>query len=369
MSRADLLEIAREGNVAAFLRVIRACEGTAADNGYAVTYAYQPIQSFQDHPRRKVTAGGYTSTAAGAYQIVERTWDEVREQHDLPDFSPESQDAAAIALLIRRKALDAIRAGALDAAVAACNREWASLPGSPYGQPTRDMAYVRKVFAAYGGRELWSAAPVEARTQPTVSQPVSAEHTTEGTRMGPFILPALDALVSLLPTLSRLFKGESPSRVAERNAAAVEEVAKVVLPAILKATQAENAQAAVERVSSLPELAKAADDAVRMSYAELSDIAERSIAQRQDFVMRYVAQRDVRTVVGRFTFPEMLSVVFVSLASLGIGYLLVSRQLSGELLGSVVTLMLIGGWTEIRKFWFSGASLMDADERKRGGER
>jgi muramidase (phage lysozyme) len=356
MTRDELLAIAREPQVAAFLRVIRACEGTAAENGYAVTFGYEPIADLSDHPRRKVTRSGYTSTAAGAFQFIESTWDEMAAKYGLPDFSPESQDAAAVGLLIRANALDVIRAGRLEEAIARTNRTWASLPGSPYGQPTRDLGFVRRVFAMYGGREPGASAPIEARTQPPVdttpARQDAPQRPAEGKPMSPFIIPALNALVPLLPTLSKLFKGEEPSRVAERNADAVQAIAERVLPLIVQAVGAPNVQAAVEQVQQLPELARRADDALRMSYAELHEMSERSLAKAREFVASYGTQRDVRTVVGRFTFPEFLSLVFIALASLGVGYLMVSRQLGGELLGGVVTLMLIGGWTEIRKFWF-----------------
>lgn len=199
-------------------------------------------------------------------------------------------------------------------------------------------------------------APIEARTQPPVdpsqARQDAPQRPAEGKPMSPFIIPALNALVPLLPTLSKLFKGEEPSRVAERNADAVQAIAERVLPLVVQAVGAPNVQAAVEQVQQLPELARKADDALRMSYAELHDLSERSLANAREFVASYGMQRDVRTVAGRFTFPELLSLVFIGLASLGVGYLMVSRQLSGELLGGVVTLMLIGGWTEIRKFWF-----------------
>ena len=44
-----------------------------------------------------------------------------------------------------------MRAGRIEAAIAKCNREWASLPGSPYGQPTRTMAQALATYDAAGG--------------------------------------------------------------------------------------------------------------------------------------------------------------------------------------------------------------------------
>jgi muramidase (phage lysozyme) len=40
------------------------------------------------HPNRPITTGGYTSTAAGRYQFLYRTWIEIKDRLRLPDFSP-----------------------------------------------------------------------------------------------------------------------------------------------------------------------------------------------------------------------------------------------------------------------------------------
>ena len=45
-----------------------------------------------------------------------------------------------------------LRAGRWDAAIRKTNKEWASLPGSPYGQPTLSMARAKQVLLAYGGQ-------------------------------------------------------------------------------------------------------------------------------------------------------------------------------------------------------------------------
>ena len=147
----DLAAMAGEHNVAAFLRVIRTGEGTAGPSGYRMLYGGRLFASYADHPRIAVTAGGITSTAAGAYQILARTWDDVQGSLELPDFSPASQDVAALYLIRRRGALDDVRAGNFDVAIARVNKEWASLPGSPYGQPTIALDQARDVYQAAGG--------------------------------------------------------------------------------------------------------------------------------------------------------------------------------------------------------------------------
>lgn len=150
---AELHAIASEPNAAAFLAMIRRCEvGTVGPEGYTIQVGGGRFASFADHPRQVIAARGLPrSTAAGAYQFLEGTWDDARRALDLPDFSPASQDAAAVWLIRRRGALADIRAGRFEAAIAKLGREWASLPGSPYGQPTRTLGEVRAMYESQGG--------------------------------------------------------------------------------------------------------------------------------------------------------------------------------------------------------------------------
>ena len=142
-------------NLQAFLRMIRYAEGTASANGYRTLFGGRLFEGYADHPRIAVTAtlGGrpITSTAAGAYQFLARTWDDIKRAAGVSDFSPASQDRAAAALIRRRGALADVYAGRFDQAVAKCAREWASLPGSPYGQPVKTRAQVLAAYQGAGG--------------------------------------------------------------------------------------------------------------------------------------------------------------------------------------------------------------------------
>lgn len=143
-------------NVRAFLQMLRYGEGTSWPEGYKVLFGGELFSSFDDHPRVKVTKklGGsmVTSSAAGAYQILMKTWDGLVRKYGFEDFTPDSQDLAAVALIYGRKALDDVIAGRFETAVRKCNREWASLPGSPYGQPTVTMGKVRELYVKHGGK-------------------------------------------------------------------------------------------------------------------------------------------------------------------------------------------------------------------------
>jgi len=254
LDATQIAEALANANLRAFLAVIRAGEGTADGDGYRRCYGGSLFDSFADHPRRTITAGRWTSTAAGAYQFLARTWDGLVKQYAFPDFSPASQDAGAVALIAGRKALDDVLAGRIPAAIRKCNLEWASLPGSPYGQPTRTLAQALAVYAAAGGTQ-------EPAT-PAVPEPAPPEPRKDFT-MPPFLLAALPALIQSIPALAQLFgaKGEQ----AEQKIAAVQQVAQIVQDA----TGARNIQEAVEAIQSDPAMLQSASQAVQSEWFAL----------------------------------------------------------------------------------------------------
>lgn len=146
-------------NLSAFLDMIAHSEGTAniGDRGYNCIVGSTPRQpilfgSYHDHPRLCVQLStSLASTAAGRYQILKRYFDAYRMQLQLPDFSPQSQDAIAIQMIRERGALPDIEAGRFDAAVGRCSNLWASFPGAQYQQHTNLMSDLRAAYAAAGG--------------------------------------------------------------------------------------------------------------------------------------------------------------------------------------------------------------------------
>jgi muramidase (phage lysozyme) len=138
-------------NVQAFLRVIRTGEGTADSGGYSRLFGGGQFTSFAWHPNVRVPYGATYSTAAGAYQIVKKTWEWIAQELGLKDFSPASQDMAALALLAYRGALDDVLAGNFDAALRKASKEWASLPYSTAGQPKISLAKAQQIFFDGGG--------------------------------------------------------------------------------------------------------------------------------------------------------------------------------------------------------------------------
>ena len=274
-----------DGNVQAFLRMIRVGEGTADELGYRRHFGGALFDSFSDHPRRPVTErlGGkpITSTAAGAYQFLAGTWAECARALGLADFSPRSQDLAAVFLVARRKAIDDVLAGRVEAAIAKCAREWASLPGSPYGQPTKTLAEALRLYADYGGQ-----------TQPAAQQataPASADNPTPLETDMPlpvFAAAALPYLVEAIPKLGKLFG--SGSAVAERNVKAAE----LVIDTVAGAVGAKNAQEAVEVLRTDPTAVAAAAKAVENIWFQLEEVGGGIEAARaQDDKVR--ASRDL----------------------------------------------------------------------------
>ncbi|MYM39662.1 glycoside hydrolase family 24 protein [Duganella qianjiadongensis] len=138
--------------VQAFLALIRVGEGTTGPNGYRTMFGGGLFVSYTDHPRQLNRRNGITSSAAGAYQFLSGTWDEMRNKYDLSNFGPECQDIAAVGLIKRRGALADVLAGRFRSAIDKCNKEWASLPGSPYGQPTLTYARAESVLVSAGAQ-------------------------------------------------------------------------------------------------------------------------------------------------------------------------------------------------------------------------
>lgn len=153
----DVTTEAQATNTRAFLDMLAYSEGTSGPDGYRAMFGYPApgrlIQSFADHPRQYFTFTDSTgrvqkTSAAGRYQFLARTWDELRAKLDLPDFGPDSQDAAALELVRQRGALGDVQAGRIVSAVTKCAKTWASFPGAGYNQPERK---IQTLLAAYNG--------------------------------------------------------------------------------------------------------------------------------------------------------------------------------------------------------------------------
>lgn len=242
-------------NVSAFLRIIREGESSQDDSAYRMVFGGGYFDSFAEHPNKPVTIGNITSTAAGAYQFLYRTWKECATYLRLQDFSPISQDQAAIFLIKRRGAYEDILAGRIEQAILKCNKEWASLPGSPYGQPTLTMARALEVYSKYGGGGEPVSAPIEE------SKP---EYVKEEKAMAPFIPIAINAIAAVLPEIASIF---ATSDAAKKNAKAAELVVNVAKEAI----GAVNEQELVESIAKDPGAVAAIKKAVADNWFAITE--------------------------------------------------------------------------------------------------
>ena len=159
-------------NLSAFLNFLGKAEG--AD--YNTIVGGNQFDDFSKHPNVVgLTTKEGPSTAAGRYQITGTTYRDLAPKLGITDFSPESQDKIAIALIERANALNDIKSGNYDAAIQKLGSTWASLPSSPYSQPKKDQSWVMKALeesvnavippalAAQGGQmanNAWMSAPV-----------------------------------------------------------------------------------------------------------------------------------------------------------------------------------------------------------------
>ncbi|MCT7953096.1 glycoside hydrolase family 104 protein [Ancylothrix sp. C2] len=159
LSSHPLSEAIKNGNVQAFLQTIAFAEGTAGPDGYRMMFTGPLFNSFKAHPNVKncslYKGRPLCSTAAGRYQFLKTTWDEISRKLKLPDFSPESQDLAAVQLIKQAGGYEDIVAGRFDDAVFKLAPTWASFPTaegkSYYNQPSKSLPSLRDKFQQAGG--------------------------------------------------------------------------------------------------------------------------------------------------------------------------------------------------------------------------
>lgn len=290
LTRSDLINALACPNVGAFLALIREGETNQTPNAYRMQWGsglFYPEREWK-HPAQPITVGGITSTAAGAYQFLSRTWLGLVEQYGFEDFSPSMQDLGAVALIAGRGALEAVKAGRVHEAIRLCNKEWASLPGNPYGQPSAKLSRLLAAYTAAGG---------------TITDEPRSTEQPEVKPVAPIVIPLLEVLAPLIPALGKLFG--SGSEVANRNVAA----ASLAADAIVKVTNSVNLQEAVEKVQSDPDALNAAKEVVSRLVMEIGEAGGGGIEGARKAAM--ASEGDWKRVV--FTGPFMLAVAVLPL--------------------------------------------------------
>lgn len=158
----------QDANVNAFLALLRGPfeGGGRYDLLYHTPHSdplYDPanpltFSDFSTHPNVHIpftdprTGKPNYSTAAGAYQILYRTWKGLTMVPGAPqDFSPASQDWFAVALLKGCGALAPLMAGDVETAIRLASPVWASLPYSTSKQANHSYAQAVALYRQYGG--------------------------------------------------------------------------------------------------------------------------------------------------------------------------------------------------------------------------
>lgn len=202
------------------------------------------------------------------------------------------------------------------------------------GQPLEGLRRRRQAERAM----FESAAPI-VEAQPVKEPPVA-----------PIISAVLPSIVAAIPELTRIFGSGSPT--AERNAQAAEKVVSIVQAA----TGAVNAQQAAERVVADPVARTAAQDAIRREYFDLIKLSEQSVADARKFNEAWNEGAPfIKTRSISLRFVEFLSLLLVILAAVGGFIVLEGDGFSPEIKASVVTLILIGGFTAVIGFWLGSS--------------
>lgn len=147
---SDLNNLVDDPNVRQYLEVLSKAEGTAsyANSGYNTMFGGDQFYDNSDHPRQlkdfTQTDGTKNKTsAAGRYQFTSGSWDNAAKALNLTDFSPRSQDLAALFLIQRAGQLENVTNGNFADATSGLGGVCASLPSSNYAQPKRSWEEIQ----------------------------------------------------------------------------------------------------------------------------------------------------------------------------------------------------------------------------------
>jgi muramidase (phage lysozyme) len=183
----DVTDAVSDPNVKSFLDVIAKPESGGA---YNVSVGGRKFRDFSKHPEMYDPALG--SDAAGRYQFISTTWAARAKELGLKDFSPRSQDLAAVQHLKNFNLLDDVMSGDPKRIEYAKNvlqkHQWTGLrkyaPGEASKYFLEQKAYyektgVKPATTQVAGRPQVTAAPGQATTQQQVAQQVSQPPATQ----------------------------------------------------------------------------------------------------------------------------------------------------------------------------------------------
>ena len=134
----------------------------------------------KQHPDKVITGGGYSSSAAGAYQFLTPTWQQQQKKLGLQSFCPVEQDIAALDLARQRTmglgGLSYLQEkGLTPEFIAKLAPEWASLPtqqGKSYwGQPVKSYDELKKVYGQQAAGPVATASTQQPQSTQTTQAP------------------------------------------------------------------------------------------------------------------------------------------------------------------------------------------------------
>lgn len=221
--------------------------------------------------------------------------------------------------------------------------------GGLNGQADRLERWVaaRNAIAKFGAQ-----AP-EAPAAPPAKATTTTMKTKDGT-MGPFLLPAISALIDIAPKLGKLFG--SGSEVSERNVKAAELVAEIAKGAI----GATNEQELVDRIKTDPGAAQAVREAIEREWYRLDEIGGGIAAARASNVQQ-------STIDPKRNMALWVTLLLLPLVYLVVGAVVFSSKdaFSQDVKAMVVAAVISGVLGAITGYWL-GTSFSSAkkDEQR-----
>lgn len=171
----ELADLARKPEIRAMLDTIGFTEGTGLNYGKVVNGTVigqnkknMPYDTtlvagaknvttydMAQHPNVKVQVNkNLVSSAAGRYQFLSGTWNNLSQKLGLTNFHADTQDIAAVQLMKERNMIEPLLNGDLQTAINRGANEWASLPkadgnGAYAGQNAKSFEAIQNAYNGY----------------------------------------------------------------------------------------------------------------------------------------------------------------------------------------------------------------------------
>lgn len=228
-SLQELLQALRDQNIAAFLRVIRQGESSQDDAiaFHMLVYGGR-FESFDDHPRKhfdrtthqyvenwRAAPSNSTTSAAGAFQITETSWNRFCAATGYAGrFDETGQSLYVPWSMLQHGVLDDVLAGRLDDAIKGLRGEWTSLPGAAENHSKWNLEAARALFRRYGGVLEGDAAPspaaapgVDPQTteQPAPASPASTTEDSSVDTNGSSTLGSINSVIGAAAPIAGAF--------------------------------------------------------------------------------------------------------------------------------------------------------------------